>query len=305
MKIRGILIASMLWLASAGAAFCQAPVKDHPMVSRFPGSEVVEHNLFDFDEYQMAIGAIADRNKFMKEIHLEGKVTEFMYSTPETASTLEVERAYESALRNSGFQILYSCSGNTCFAPGFNYGYTDGSWGTWCTNCGQPMRYLAAKLSRASGDVYVSLVVEKDHYEGGTWLGIVEAKHMEDGLVRVNAAAMAHDLTETGHATLYGIGKAVVKPESGPALAEIAKVLSAQPQMKLDVVGHTDNVGSTASNLVLSKHRAEAVLDALVAQYHVAEDRLYAAGLGPLAPVASNLSEEGRAKNRRVELVAQ
>ena len=171
------------------------------------------------------------------------------------------------------------------------------------------MRYLAAKLARPAGDAYVSVVVEKDKYEGGTWLTIVEVKPMGGSQVTVNAQAMANDITATGHVALYGIyfdtGKAIVKPESKTSLDEIAKLMGAQPPLRLHVVGHTDNVGSIASNMTLSKQRADAVVSALVNDYRIAPARLVGNGVGPLAPVASNLSEEGRAKNRRVELVAQ
>ena len=78
-----------------------------------------------------------------------------------------------------------------------------------------------------------------------------------------------------------------------------------QPSLRLHVVGHTDNVGALAHNMTLSKQRAEAVVNALVTNYQIAAARLIANGVGPLAPVASNAAEEGRAKNRRVELVAQ
>ncbi len=309
MKIRTVLAAGMLLVVSSVGAMCQTGVPDHPLVSRFPGSVVLEHKALDFDEYRLALGPIMDTNKFTKDQHLEGKVTQFKYTVPDAASTLGIARSYESALRSSGFQVLFSCGGPACFSEKFAYGYTDGSWGIWCTNCDQPMRYLAAKLGRPSGDVYVSLVVEKDAYEGGTWLSIIEVQHEQDGLVHVDASAMARDITQTGHASVYGIyfdtGKAIVKPESEPALAEITKLLASNSQLKLYVVGHTDNVGTATSNMALSRQRADAVLETLVTQYHVTADRLQSAGLGPMAPIASNLDEAGRAKNRRVELVAQ
>jgi len=284
-------------------------LKDHPLVSRIPGMEVLEHKAVEFDEYQLALGPILDTNQFTKAQHLEGKVTQFKYSVPENRSSLEIQRAYESALRGNGFQVLFSCSGPQCFSDKFHYGYTNGSWGTWCTNCDEPMRFLAAKLARPAGDVYVSLVVVRDHYEGGTWLSIVEVKPLQEGLVRVNAASMARDILQTGHASLYGIyfdtGKAIVKPESDPMLTEIATLLASNPQLKLCVVGHTDNVGTPVSNATLSKQRADAVLEALVTRYHVATERLQAEGLGSMAPIATNHTEEGRAKNRRVELVEE
>jgi OOP family OmpA-OmpF porin len=125
----------------------------------------------------------------------------------------------------------------------------------------------------------------------------------------ITAAALANDIAQTGHAAVYAIyfdtGKADLKPQSDPTLAEIGKLLTANAQLILFVVGHTNNVGGLTANMVLSKQRADAVVAALVTRYHVAAARLRASGIGPLAPVATNRTEEGRARNRRVELVEQ
>ena len=127
--------------------------------------------------------------------------------------------------------------------------------------------------------------------------------------VVADAAAFGNDLKATGHAAVYGIyfdsGKSDVKPESEAALKEVAKLLSGDPALKLLVVGHTDSVGQLEANMKLSQARAEAVVQALVKGHGVAAARLKAQGAGPIAPVATNRTEEGRAKNRRVELVEQ
>jgi len=125
----------------------------------------------------------------------------------------------------------------------------------------------------------------------------------------VDAASLANDINRTGHASVYGIyfdtGKADVKPESDATLKEIAKLLQGDPMLKLYVVGHTDSQGALDLNMDLSRRRADAVLAALTTKYAVPPGRLRAYGSGPYAPVASNDSEDGRAKNRRVELVKQ
>ncbi len=171
------------------------------------------------------------------------------------------------------------------------------------------MRYVGAKLARPTGDVYVSVVVEKDKYEGGTWLNIIELKPIDTGNVTVKAEVMKSDITSEGHTPIYGVyfdtGKAEIKPNSDATLAEIARLLKTNAAMKLHVVGHTDNVGTSAANMDLSKARAAAVVNALVTKYQIAASRLDSAGVGPLSPVATNKTEEGRAKNRRVELVEQ
>ena len=138
------------------------------------------------------------------------------------------------------------------------------------------------------------------------FLTIVEKQAMQQD-VTVDAKAMADGLTAAGHVEVPGIffdtGKSVLKPESDAALKEIAKLLQANPTMKVWVVGHTDAVGSPESNLALSNARAAAVIQALTQKNGVDPKRLAPFGNGPYAPTASNKSEEGRAKNRRVELV--
>jgi outer membrane protein OmpA-like peptidoglycan-associated protein len=117
------------------------------------------------------------------------------------------------------------------------------------------------------------------------------------------AAAIAH----TGRIALYEIyfdfGKAEVKPDSEATLVQIARLMREHPTLKLLVVGHTDNVGGLAPNLDLSQRRAAAVVSALLTRYAIGADRLQALGVSFASPVASNTTDEGRAKNRRVELV--
>ena len=127
--------------------------------------------------------------------------------------------------------------------------------------------------------------------------------------VVATAAALTSGLAASGHTVVHGIlfdtGKSDVKSESSAALDEVVKALKQDPKLKVYVVGHTDNVGAAPANLDLSKRRAAAVVQVLTTKYAVAADRLQSFGAGPYAPIASNSSEDGRALNRRVELVQQ
>ena len=127
--------------------------------------------------------------------------------------------------------------------------------------------------------------------------------------VVADAESLANDISSSGHASVYGIqfdfNKATIKSESEPTLKEIAKLLEQNPKLNLYVVGHTDSVGQIDYNMQLSDARAEAVVRALTTKYGVSQNRLDPHGVGPLAPVASNESEAGRALNRRVELVKE
>ncbi len=116
-------------------------------------------------------------------------------------------------------------------------------------------------------------------------------------------------LKQTGHAQIYGINfdfaSATIRPQSRTVLAEIAKAMKDNPAWKLSVNGHTDNIGGDASNLELSQKRASAVVQALTTQYHIAANRFTASGFGASSPIDTNDTIEGRARNRRVELVLQ
>jgi OmpA-OmpF porin, OOP family len=300
MYMVGSLMLSSLSLLAAQDA---EGSKDDPLISRYPGSTINEYRQKAFDEYQLPLSSVAE-GKYGKTQHLEGKVTAFYYTTPEGRSALEVYRNYESALKNGGFQTLFTCAKTCGDAPPPNSFPLDDAFGNY-----GDARYLAAKLPRDAGDVYVALWVYDSSFDIKSFLAVVEVKPMESGLVTVNAASLASDITRTGHASVYGIyfdsGKADVKPESDATLKEIVKLLQQDPKLKLYVVGHTDNVGTLASNMDLSRRRGDAVVTALTTTYKVVAARLSAAGDGPTAPVASNDTEEGRAKNRRVELVKQ
>jgi outer membrane protein OmpA-like peptidoglycan-associated protein len=121
-----------------------------------------------------------------------------------------------------------------------------------------------------------------------------------------SAEALAQSLKDVGAAEIYDIlfefDMATIRPESEPTLVQIAKLLKSDPSLKLEVSGHTDNVGSAQHNLVLSDKRAKAVVNALITSYGIAADRLQSKGYGDARPVAPNDTEANRAKNRRVEL---
>jgi len=281
---------------------------DHPLVSRFPGSSISRYSESNFDEFKLPLGKADVPSP--KTQTVEGKITRIVYDTPAPRSVLEVYKNFESALTRAGFKPLFTCVNNDGCGSG---GPTQlGSVGAedWSWSAGH--RFIAAKLDRPGGAAYVTIHVGQwsDLSRGTqTVLFVVETKSMETGLVTVDAKALGDDIATTGHSAVYGIyfdtGKAEMKPESDAALKEIGKLLQEQASLKLLVVGHTDNVGGLAPNMDLSKRRADAVVKALTGQFGVAAARLSAQGAGPLTPVATNRTEDGRAKNRRVELVEQ
>ncbi len=284
---------------------------DHPMVSRIPGSVITDYAQVDFDEFQVPLGKLGSDGTPAKSQTVEGKITRIVYATPAPRSLLEVFKNFQDGLTAGGFKILFACANEGCIAGGngptqlASVGHEDWTWS-------KGQRFLAARRSGPAGDVTVTVHVGQwaalDHGTE-TVLFVTEAKPMDTGLVKVDAKALGDDLASQGHAAVYGIyfdtAKAVVKPESDTQLQQVAQLLKSRPELQLLVVGHTDNVGGLPSNLQLSRARAEAVVQALASRYGVASGRLSAQGAGPLAPVASNRSEDGRARNRRVELVEQ
>jgi OOP family OmpA-OmpF porin len=281
-------------LLAGPATTLRAQDDDHPFVTAYAGSELIGQEVRQFDEQQLVIGPVL--SGVAKTQKLEGRITRFDYQDPGDRSSLERIRNYEQALVAGGFAIVYRCSREECgqevYIEGIGY-YP-------------PDRYVVARLSRPEGDVWVAIYVAA---APTTKIHVVEVKPMDTGMVEVNAGALDESLATTGHAAVYGIyfdtGKADLKDGSSAALAQIAGLLEHNPSLTLHVVGHTDNAGGFDANLDLSAKRAAAVVTALTAQYGVAAARLKASGVGPLAPVASNGTDAGRARNRRVELVAQ
>lgn len=313
--LTAVSIATPAWAQDAPGS------QDHPLVSRYTGSTLVAYDVKDYDAFTLALGPekmVAGKRTAEKTESLEGKVTRMIYVGPEGRSALEVFRNYEAAFRKAGFEVLYSCSTNAecgrnfravVYPPGRQMQTVRAGAGALSTNI-RDVHYLAARKKNGQA-VYVSLLValHNARKDPNVLLEIVEPTAMDDDMVTVNAAAMAESLESTGHIALYGIhfdtDSANIKPESRAALKEIAALLQETPSLSLLVVGHTDNQGGYDYNMELSQRRAAAVVKALGSDFGVGASRLRAAGVGYLAPVASNETEEGRSKNRRVELVKQ
>ncbi len=121
------------------------------------------------------------------------------------------------------------------------------------------------------------------------------------------AVALAVALQDKGtvsvHQILFDTGTATIKPESAPTLASIGELLQSDAMLKVEIQGHTDNVGTPAVNLRLSRDRAAAVKTYLVQNLGIAADRLTTSGFGDTKPVATNATQDGRAQNVRIELL--
>jgi len=272
---------------------------DHPVLSRYPGSRIQTYSQVDFDQYPLALGVENNRPANIQRI--EGKVTKIGYVNPTGRSALEIYSNYERALRSSGFEALWSCVGTACGQPMYWHPVN----GLTASGGLRDNRYLAVRGKVDDQIVTIAMAVNTT----GTTIHIVESKVMETGLVSASAAELSRGIERDGHISIYNIyfavGKADLKAESKAALDEVAQLLKNQPTLKLMVVGHTDSTGDLNMNMKLSSDRAAAVVKALTMTYNIATTRLSHHGVGPLAPVASNRTDEGKVKNRRVDLVEQ
>jgi outer membrane protein OmpA-like peptidoglycan-associated protein len=273
------LLAIPLLLLAAGLARAGEPdaegCQDPPGFTRVRGFRISRCERAEFEAVPM-LGAKGAK------LSAEGARVSVFYELAEgepQRSTVQLVRNYEAAFK------------------------TLGGGAVWKVDDGAET-YLHAK-TRDGREIWGFLSAYNPSFPAFTL--VQKAAMVQD--VTATAAALGAGLAETGHVEVPGIlfdtGLATLKPESDAALAECARLLAAQPGLKVYVVGHTDNVGALAANLALSAARADAVVKALSARFKVAPARLAPFGAGPYLPVASNGSEAGRARNRRVELVAQ
>lgn len=336
MPLRKLLRFTALITLSAFAIAALADVPTHdipgghdsPLVSRFPGSTIIGYHTVDFDQAVFPLGKYDNgTSKFTKTETVAGRVIDIAYAAPANKSAFEVFHNYQAALTRAGFVTQYQCANDAC---GDRFNLTnaivddnirgamtgnagDANYGNsmiellWCN--GGELHLVTARLTRSQGNVDLSLqVCGNPGKRVGVLLQIVQEKPMQTGEVTVDAEAMGQGLAQNGHIALYGIhfatDSAALTPDSNATLAQMVALLKSQPKLKVYIVGHTDNTGALQHNLVLSQRRADSVVKALE-QRGIAASRLAAKGLASYAPVASNATDAGRAKNRRVELVQQ
>lgn len=287
----------LLCLLALSPAF-SAQNPDERLLTPYPGTAVNANEVKDFDEFAIPLAPKKD-GKIASWQRVEGRWTRLEYSFPEGRSALEVYKNYEGALAKGGFETAFACRKEQCGVDGEPVN----GLGYWPY---ETSHYLAARRQRGGQRVWVVLDVRTDNI---IYINVLRERAMETGLVTVNAATLKKSIAEDGHVAVYGIefdtNRAELKPASAPIIKEIAKLLTAAPKLKIYVVGHTDNVGGLAPNLDLSLRRAASVRQELVTRHGIAAERLSAQGVGPLVSLAANGTAEGRARNRRVDLVQQ
>ena len=265
---------TLLFLACAfGLAQTPPPdakgCKDSAILSRLTGCAIRGCLVNDYNVHAMPIG------KLRQVQNVEGAYEKIDFRCPAGTSSIQTYRNAENALKAKGYQIL------------------------WVDNYGNDARFT---FTARQGGQWITFYSDRLDYQIIT----VKEKQLEQQMQANTAAGWGEQISQTGRATIYGInfdtGKATIRPDSEPVLKELLGLLQKQPDWSLMVAGHTDNVGTDAVNVPLSQQRAEAVIGWLSAK-GVERWRLVPAGFGSKKPLADNGAEDGRAKNRRVDLV--
>lgn len=255
---------------------------EHPLVRPFPGSVAAPNNSYDdFSEYTFNV-IDQETGKHVKKA-VRGKFWKLTYglkdetgrNADKTHSVLEYKENYKQAALEQDGEILFDEGGYLTFTlPG------------------------DVESSKTWVEVHIWNYSQQD-------IRIVEEKGFEKKLT-FGPAEMKAALDADGRVQLYGIlfdvDKATLKTESTKQLSDVVALLRDNPDLALEVQGHTDDQGEDGYNMDLSLRRAETVVSYL-GLFGIDKGRLTPKGYGESAPVAPNTTEEGRAKNRRVELV--
>lgn len=317
---------------------------DHPLIHRFNGSWLVGYQKIGFDQTKVPSQfGLEGMNELIKPTLVEGQITRLLYLAPFGKRPYEVQKNYISALKAAGYKETLTCAGEDACQSTL-YGLRDGMEGMAILDFGKAVianpslkdvlsrvdsgsnifgqndklqQMSVGTISSGGKNAYV-LVSSDKHYSGDiavTYIQIVQPEDMQLGQVSVDLNGLqtkdkiSAEISAQGKIAIYGVyfdtGKAEIKAESKKQLAEMGKYLQESRDKKVFIVGHTDNQGSFTANMKLSMDRAKSVVAYLNKEFGIDNNRMQAQGVANLAPVGSNKSDEGKAKNRRVEVVEQ
>ncbi|SFR60019.1 OmpA family protein [Yoonia tamlensis] len=269
------------------------------------------------DSYAMPVDIWA--NGVLPVEIVEGMVTKQAWRIDAQAlTTLQLLRPLREQLRDDRYQIIFECQTEACGGFDFRFGTPTLPPPEMQINIGD-FRFLSARRIGAQGPEYLTLLVSRTAQAGFVQLVHVGPELAEAPVVAVaegaaltrgaptSSGSLADQLAASGHAILadltFETGSSQLAAGDMQSLRALADYLADNPDRDVALVGHTDASGSLDANIALSKRRAGSVLERLVTDYGVARAQLAAEGMGYLSPIASNLTEEGRQENRRVEVI--
>jgi len=310
--------ASLAWSADVAGS------QDPPGVKRYTGSEIIGYHAPSFDEFLLPLGPPTSFSPaaYAKSLKVEGLLARYTYVAPAGRTAAELFQNYEREFERLRLVRLYRKGANEkgWFGPTLEQVANADDLRQILAYNEAEERVLVAKSADASPTYYylfvttyrdgviperLANVIAKDRALAE--LIVIAPQPLEHNMTLLNAEDMSTSLASAGKVVLYGINfdtdKDSLRADSEATLKEIAKLLNNAPALKLHVVGHTDNQGTAEYNLDLSRRRAAAVVRELVTNYSIGAERLDSFGCGPYAPVALNDNEDGRARNRRVELI--
>lgn len=271
--------ASLLAVTTASAAEDIPDAKDHPLLSRYPDSRITEYSK-NYNAVEVVVGTKSGKSE-RQSIEGDATIIRYFYNDAgKQPSALQLIRNYQNAIKSIGGEVIYerlpkgSDSGETTLKV------TSGSKEIWV---------------RVQPDIFGAPI---QSYK----LSIVEKAAMQQA---VTANKLLDELNKNGFIALYinfDTDKSDLKADGQATVKEIVSMLKSAPAIRIAIEGHTDNAGKPATNKTLSENRAKSVMTAIIAG-GIDKGRLRASGFGQENPVADNRTEQGRAKNRRVELV--
>ncbi len=314
-----VLGLACLAVSPAAAQGQKASGADHPLVGRYEGATTTFHQTKAYEELRLPARPLerADKDRPAAwTVDLAGKLTSIRYEGPPGRSILEVMRNYEAALKAKGFEIKMFCRGEAECSPGrlITTFWEAARGGIGVPTTWDSTVYLLAERDDGGQRITVGALGVETKASANRQLTphvaltVVDGRKMETDKIRViDAGELEKALDRDGRIAIYGItfdfDKAEIRPDSTPQIDQLAALLKKSPRLDVLIVGHTDGQGGFDYNLSLSQRRAQAVVDTLVSAHGIERRRLTPAGAGMAAPVATNRTEEGRARNRRVEIV--
>ncbi|MEM1112371.1 MAG: OmpA family protein [Pseudomonadota bacterium] len=278
-------------------------------MSRFEGFAIDKYEQTQFDRYELPLGPAVDRKTFGQTLTLEGAITKIHYAFPEPPipSLYQLYKSYEGVFQPSEAELLFSCFKEECGARDEDLVRSAADQKRLLNGfmAFGDHAYHAVKMNAAGQEVYVAVYLKQERDNVAYELHFIEVESMETDNITVSD--IQEGMAASGKQAFYGLffdtGKSNLKDSSKAELDLLAEYLRQNSNDAYFIVGHTDNDGAYQFNLTLSQERARSVVQALRDDYGLDVSNLTAVGIGPVSPLAANLTQDGKAQNRRVELV--